>query len=70
MDDFLSKSESCNLEQSIVGRLLDDGTDVVSGARFASADKPVNTPVQRSKISEQLEFPEVCDRCYREATGL
>jgi len=70
MDDFLSKSESCNLEQGNVGRLLDDGSDVVSGAGFASADAPVDTSVQRSEISEQLEFPEACDRCYREATGL
>lgn len=56
---LLTKCETCNLKQSILGRLLNYGSIVVSGAGDTNA-------VMRG-ISNPMLFQDTYHRCYRQA---
>lgn len=57
---MLSKCESCNLKQSVLGRLLNYGSIVVSGAGDTNAVVP--------GISDPMAFQSTYRDCYRHVT--
>lgn len=54
---MIAKCESCNLKQSVLGRILNYGSIVVSGAGDTNAVIP--------GISNPLKFQDVYAHCYR-----
>ena len=56
---IIAKCESCNLRQSVLGRILNYGSIVVSGAGDTNAVIP--------GISNPLKFQDTYAQCYRQA---
>ena len=54
----IARCESCNLQQSVLGRMLNYGSIVVSGAGDTNAIIP--------KISDPLVFQDIYAQCYRD----